>query len=59
MPSIEAARLMVNYEYNTRGNRIIKQKKCIDFRKSTWLWIGGATIILFLVDYPKPNLCLP
>jgi hypothetical protein len=33
-------------------------KKHFCFRKSTWLWIGGAIAILFLVAYPKPSLFL-
>lgn len=45
-------------DYNWLGNRMNKKKKLIRFRKSTWLWIGIATLILFLVAYPKPNLFL-
>jgi hypothetical protein len=32
------------------------KKRHSRFGKSTWLWLGIVTIILFLVAYPKPDL---
>jgi len=39
------------------GDRL-SEKKVIPIRKSTWLWIGSAAIILSLAAYPKPDLFL-